>query len=239
MVLALSAAAFVGGIIQTVTGFGAGVLILIALTNYYNMLVAPAINTSICLGLSAMLVYKYRKHLSAKIIALPILGYIPSSVLAIFVSSNLDLNILAAAFGIFLVGLSIYFFFFERKIHITPTPFAALICGVFGGLCSGLFGLGGPTLSLYLVTVSKDHSEYIANIQTSFFLANMANMITRAARGIYTAELLPISLVGLVSVFCGISVGGKIVKGISKEQSKKIIYGFVGFFGAWTFLQNI
>ena len=78
--VAIIIGAIIAGMIHTITGFGAGVLLIVILSNFYTMLAAPAINTSICLGLTVALTWKYRKLIRPRLIILPAIVYATVSV---------------------------------------------------------------------------------------------------------------------------------------------------------------
>ena len=61
---AVVAAAAVGaGIIQSVTGFGAGIFLMLFIPYFFDMIAAPALSSAICLGLSVSLSWKFRRQM--------------------------------------------------------------------------------------------------------------------------------------------------------------------------------
>lgn len=237
--LAVAITSFAAGVVQTVTGFGAGVLIIMTLTQFYNMLIAPAINTSICLIITAYLAWKNRKQIDLRLIRLPIVAYSITSASVILVAEFFDINLLAVSFGIFLIGLSAYFLFFADRIRLQASIRTALICSIISGLFSGLFGVGGPVLGLYLITVTDSHERYIGNIQFLFLVTNISNLTVRVLRGIYSMEFLPVTIIGIISILAGARIGFWICRKLNIELLKKIVYVFVGISGIVTIFQHI
>lgn len=68
-------AALAAGAVQTVTGFGAAVVLMLALPRIFGVVTASAVSTSICVALSGMLAWKLRHRTDFKFIALPILVF--------------------------------------------------------------------------------------------------------------------------------------------------------------------
>ena len=58
--------ALAGGIIQGVTGFGAGVVMMMFLPLQYSVVQSAGISSAICMILCAAMVYRYRKTINFK-----------------------------------------------------------------------------------------------------------------------------------------------------------------------------
>ena len=58
--LAVALSAALGGFVQSITGFGAAVVMMTILPYFFTMVVAPSVSTSICLGLTVTLAWKLR-----------------------------------------------------------------------------------------------------------------------------------------------------------------------------------
>lgn len=236
---ALIAGAIIAGMIHTITGFGAGVLLIVILSNFYTMLAAPAINTSICLGLTVALTWKYRKLIRPRLIILPAIFYTAVSVSIIRFIHLFDLRLLALSFGVFLMVLSVFLLFVQKKVHLKGNTPTAIGAAMVSGLFSGLFGVGGPIMGLYLINVTDDHESYLANLEFLFTITNIINLTARAVRGIYTVDLIPVSLIGIGAVFLGIYMGTWIYRKINASLLKTIVYIFVGISGIVTLIQHL
>lgn len=237
--LAVILFAFVGGILQTVTGFGAGVVMIMAFSRLFDITVAASLNTAICAVLSLSLAWQFRKEIQWKLIAVPEIPYILTSVLVIRTISSMDMSVLAVIFGIFLISLSVFFFFFEKRVHLQGTPPTALTCGAISGVFSGLFGVGGPLMALYFVTIMPGRVAYVASMQCFFLISNVISLITRFSEGLYTVSLFPITAAGIAAIMAGKWVGLRIADRLDGEKLKRIVYIFVGVSGAVTLLQQI
>ena len=129
--------------------------------------------------------------------------------------------------------------FFSKRIKIRPTPIAAIGCGGISGIFSGLFGLGGPPIGLYFSSVTDTHEEYLANTQFLFTVTNFFNTAMRISKRIYTADLIPLTIAGMVAINIGKLIGVKVYKGMSDETLKMTIYIFVGISGIVTLVRNL
>ena len=67
------------GLIQSVTGFGAAVMMMLVLPYFFDMIRSPALSSSISLGLSAVLVWRFRKYVDWKLTLPVALAYVTLS----------------------------------------------------------------------------------------------------------------------------------------------------------------
>ena len=95
------------GLIQSVTGFGAAVMMMLVLPYFFDMIRSPALSSSISLGLSAVLVWRFRKYVDWKLTLPVALAYVTLSTAAISVVGKLDLDMLTIVFALLLILLSV------------------------------------------------------------------------------------------------------------------------------------
>ena len=237
LIVALTAAA--AGTVQTVTGFGAAVVLMLVLPHLFGVVTASALSTSICIALTASLAWKFRRKTDFRFIALPIAVFSLSSVVMINLIKSLDLWLIGAAFGAFLLALSLYYLLFAGRASLRPTRGVVLACSAVSGVFSGLFSIGGPMMALCLLPCAEDHEQYVGNMQTLFVVTNCINIAARVANGLYTVDMLPLSLVGIVFILLGRAIGTRLVRQLSAEVIKRAVYLFVGISGAMTLIENI
>ena len=231
--------ALAAGIVQSMTGFGAAIVLMLVLPLYFSMPVAAGVSCSVCLGLTLILAWRYRKYVQWRLILLPVACYLVTSTIAIQYAQNISTDLLTGLFGAFLFLIAVYFFFVSNRFTIRPTPVSAMVCGALGGLCSGLFGTGGPPVVLYFIPAFDRKEDYLANTQFFFLTANIVNMITRCIHGIYTADLLPYSLAGFCGVLLGKQIGSKLLNHIDTALMKKCVYAFVALSGLLLVMKHI
>ena len=96
--IAVVGSAIVAGIIQTVTGFGAAVFMMLFIPYFFDMIAAPVIASAIALGLAFTLAWKFRKHIQIRYCLFPTLIYLFFSVTSINFTKKLNLEHLSLAF---------------------------------------------------------------------------------------------------------------------------------------------
>lgn len=237
--LAVFLSAALAGVVQSVTGFGGAVTMMLVLPAFFSIPVASSIASAVCLGLNLALLLKFRAHLDWRLWLLPTVPYLITSTLAIHLVGELDLRLLGAAFGGFLILLSAYFLIFARHLSVSPGPAAAVLCGGAAGVTSGLFGIGGPLLTLYFLPASGTTQRYTANLQCAFFVTNLLNLFSRIQCGITTADQIPLILFAFLAINAGKHIGLQILQYLNADRIRTLVYSFVGISGLITVLQNI
>ena len=226
--------ALLGGTVQTVTGFGGGVVMMLALPYFFGMVQAPAISSIICMGLTYALAWKFRKYVNYRSVLVPAVAYVICSVATISVVDRIDMEIMTLAFGVFLIVLSVYSLVFSKRIRMDANWRTGLFCGAVSGVLSGLFGIGGPLMAVYFVAATDSKETYIGSTQFLFSLGGTVNFLTRIFRGIYTLDMVPLTLAGILAISLGKLIGLKIVAKLDPETIRKLVYLFVGISGAIT-----
>lgn len=228
--IAIALVTMVAGFIQTVTGFGAGIVNMLILPLFFGITVSAGISGVVTLFLNIALVYHYRKHISYKKIIIPVIVTMIISTIAIRISVILPVNTLKLIFSIFIVLLAIYFNFFNG-IKLKDNLLMAIICSMIAGAGNGLFGISGPPMVLYYLSACKEKEEYLGTIQTFFLITGLYASLMRLMSGIITFDLLPLIIIGIIMCLIGKKTGTVFVDKISDEKMRKLIYIFLGIVG--------
>lgn len=229
----------VSGVVQAVTGFGAAILLMLAMPYYFDMLQAPAITSTITLGITAGLAWTYRKHLDFKAILLPTIAYELGSMVTLHFAGGLDLELVGLAFGVFLIAIALYFIFVPPSFSVQANFLSATLCGLISGVCSALFGIGGPLMAMYFLVATKTKESYIGSLQFSFAVTTTINLIIRIQKGFYTLSFLPITILGIVGITLGKQLGVKILAKINVDLMRKLVYILVGISGVMTLFEHL
>lgn len=232
--------ATVAGVIQATTGFGAGIFMMLFFPMFLPMIQCSALSSAIGLMNTAVMAYMYRKYANVKMIVLPALIYFAFSTVCIWYSTQIDLAAFKPFFGLFLMVLGLYFLFFSQRIKLRGTWKSAAVCSSLSGVASGFFGIGGPPMVLYFLSLTGDDKyAYLGTIQMFFLVTSVQSVATRALNGIYTQELLMLIPVGMVGSLIGTRLGTMIVKKLRVDRLKIIIYAFLCLAGFATFITNL
>ena len=230
-------AAVAGGLVQTVTGFGSVIIMMLFVPLFFPMMEASALCASITLLLNLGLCLRNRRYIQWKLILLPALFYCAASSLALLFAGDLPVSVLKRLFGGFLVLLAAYFLF-VRSVKLKGSPLSAIGCASLSGLTHGAFGAGGPPMAVYFLSVLEGRDTYIGTLQTFYLLTGSYSFVFRIFRGIYTAALIPFSLVGMAGVLGGMALGDLIAKHLKTSWMKTAVYILLAFSGILYLIQG-
>ena len=239
VLLIILCAAAAAGAIQTVCGFGAGVLLMLVLSQFFDMLTAPAVNLLVCVFLCLALAWKLRREIQFKLILIPLIPYLISSALVNLVVKRIDLQVLGILFGVFQMLLCLYYLLIAKRLKTKPTPSAGVICGFLSGITASFFGVGGPFLAVYLIGASRSKESYTANMQFIFLITNVIIFVNKAMKGLFSLQLVPITVAGILGVLLGQWFGTKLTDRLDIDKMKMVVYVFIGISGLITIMQYI
>lgn len=156
--------------IQGVTGFGTGIILVLLLSTYLSIPISSSVNTAVSLGIAIYLAWKYRKSIRGNLIIMPLPFYLIMSVSIIEEIERFNLTVLSIYFGVFLVCLGAFLLVLQERVHLKRNKITGAVCGLISGSLSGLFGIGGPPIGLYLISLTDNSAEYFGTIQLFFRL---------------------------------------------------------------------
>jgi len=222
---------FAGGFVQSLGGIGAAAVMMTVLPWLYTSLETAAIIQMVGIAYSVSMLIKLRKSVNLRLALPPAIIYTVLSVISIRLVKGLDMNLLSALFGGFLCLLAVWFFFFENKVRIPAGRGSMVICSAASGVLGGVFGIGGPTMALWVLSAAPDRLLFLSTMQVIFTAGNIISTVSRAVNGILTAELARLSLVGMVGIYFGGMLGLKVMKKLNPEYFRKAVYICIGFSG--------
>lgn len=230
---------FLAGSIQALSGFGGGIIMMMIFPYFFAMDQAAALSGMLGLPLALSIAFKYRKSIQIKLVILPSLFFLLSSGISITISSWIDLDRFKIIFGILLVVLAVFFSFFSNRITIKQNLFTIFLCSTFSGIMGGFFGIGGPLLVIYFLSVSKTNKEYLGSVNFVFAMCEIYNLILRICTGIIRNNLIPYMILGCICILAGRIIGSHLSEKINGEMIKKIIYVMLAFSGIVTIFQSL
>lgn len=233
MELIIGLVSVIAGLVQGVTGFGSGIVLMMLLPVFYALPQAAGISIAICVFLNASMVATYRKYVNISKIVPPAVLYLIVCFFAMKFSTSVDQHLMKKIFGGFLLALSVYYLCIAKNTKTKELSLpVSIVFIVISALCDVFFGIGGPLMVLYFMSQTKDKQEYLGTI-TAFFLINgIYNTILRLMNGILSVQYGIVIGVGIVGIVLGGYLGKKIVNRLNGELLKKIVYVTIGISGA-------
>lgn len=234
--LCVVAPALFAGLVQGVTGFGAGILLMMFYPFCFSIVQSSAMCQLLCAILCISIVWRYQKFVRFRMCLLPLVFYFPIYLTAAGIAARLDLDSFKAFLGLFLILLSGYLIRFDGKIKILANPGTAFVCAALAGTIDAFFGIGGPTMVVYFMAVLKEKKTYLGTIQFFFMTTNLYGTAVRTLAGQLTGDMLLPLAAGATALLLGAYAGSQVVDKIDVGKMKLLVYGFIGFAGVVTFI---
>ncbi len=176
------------GIIASMTGVGGGVFIVPILTLFYGFLPANAVGTSlttiIFTAIASAINYAMQKRIYYKTGIIMIITTAPGAYLGAWLTTIISPQLLGLIFGFFLifVALRMAYSIFRRKdqgktatvnsdaemLKLKRTVVIGAGLSFFGGLASGLLGIGGGTLVVPIMAIVMGMPIHFATATSMF-----------------------------------------------------------------------
>ena len=238
-ILTVVLATFLAGVIQTVSGFGGSLVLMMFLPAIMTLMDAITLNQTIMVVLDISLIVTYRRSIRFRQVLLPAIFCLIMTTVFTDLAMHLHISLMKLLFGLFLVGISIYFWFFSRKVRCASGWPMACTCGSLSGITNGMFGIGGPPIAVYYLAVSDSKEAYIGTTQFFFLITTLYTIVFRLAKGLICNGFWEYVLIGMVSILAGKLVGKKINDRISPETMKKCVYVCLFVTGVVTVIQSL
>ena len=224
MLAIMSGALITGGVVKGVVGLGLPIVTLAILLNFMPPL------TVLGLLVAPILVTNLWQSLRAGNLLQPLGRFWPMIVMAViflFIGAELivgmDTAVLFAVLGCFVVVFSATNLMKPRVHPLKPETekWAGPLAGALGGLLGGISTIWGPPMMMYFVMLKLDKDTFVRTVGLAWF--SMAVPLTFAywRNGIFTGDVIPLSLAACVPGMIGIRIGEKIRGRIDQETFRK------------------
>ena len=254
----LSSIAFLVGIIAAMTGVGGGVFVVPLLSLAYGFSSHQAIGTSLATivftSLSSAIGYWRQKRVDYKVGLILTITTIPGAFVGAYLTSFIEEKLLGLIFGVFLIFVALRMAFQFNLYHIQIPRIGkiwhrkivdsggaifeydtnvnlGLVLSFFGGLSSGLLGLGGGALMVPILHLTMNFPMHVT-VATSMFimvLTSISGAATHFSLGnVHTSHA--------VFLCIGVIFGAQLGAYFSKKISGK---GLRRMFGVVLFLVSI
>lgn len=225
--------ALLAAIVQGLTGFGSVIIMMIFFPLILPIDQAAGIGSMIMLSSVLTMTIRYRRHLQLKQLVIPFLIYATVATWSVHLGHLIDTHVLRMLLGGLLVVLCGYFTW-AKGAGSHPYPwYVAGIFMIISGFFNGLFGIGGPLMALYFLSLSRTMPAYIANIQGFFLIDTLYITAVRVGNGILIVKDIPYIVVGMLAATLGTLIAARLLNRLDPAKVKHLIYGFIGLSGLY------
>ena len=228
-VLIIVAAMSVGAFVKGATGQGLPQLAIPVMATFIGVQDAVVIMTIPGIVTNAWLLWIYRAYypetrdLPALLLAGTI-GAITGTVLL----DTLDEDLLSVTLAALIVAY-VVMFLTHPELMLPPrvTRVASPPVGLAAGVLQGATGISGPVVATYLHAYRYDKAVYVLSITTLFQVWAMVQGVTLAGLGLYTTNLLVLSLLSLIPIMVMLALGSRFAGRLSRRTFELIVIGLL------------
>jgi hypothetical protein len=137
---------------------------------------------------------------------------------------SLNDDILSLVAASVIVGYAVIFLS-HPTLRLGPavTRYASPPVGLAAGVLQGATGMSGPLLATYLHGFRLDKEVYIVSITTMFLVFTTMQAVALVQVGLYTTELLVLSVLSLVPIMVMMRVGVRFTDRVSRHTFDLIV----------------
>jgi uncharacterized membrane protein YfcA len=111
--------------------------------------------------------------------------------------------------------------------HGRPSLPVTAAVGLFSGFGSGAVQIAGPPVLIYWLSTSNKIVTVRANFLVYFLLLDLTSCAVYGWQGLFTAELLALSLLLAAPFFAAMAIGAKYFHGASDRLYRRIAYAII------------
>ena len=230
-----------GGFLQSIIGFGMGVIAMALFSIFFDyMPYAAAVSMLITLagGIWMMRGGRWRKANIKKMLPV-IIVYFTIMPIFNYLSTKLPKNIFGIALAAVLIALALTNIFFEGKVRLKANLASAIGIGVLAGILGGMFNMSGSAVVFFCLAAFDNKDEYMSSIQAYYVITNIYGVVVRYLNGLLTQQVLMWGAAGIVGMIVGMALGGIVYGKLSFPTLRKWVYAFIGVSGIWMIIQNV
>jgi len=209
-------------LLQGLSGFGFSILSLPLLAVFLSPKTAVPMLLIFSIVINLIVIASCWRRFKLKNIWIFLAGGIIGLPLGTKLLLILDDNILRKGIGVFLVVFSLLLLTGKRW-KLRKEKLSQIFIGVLSGIFSGSVSISGPPIIVFLSNKDVDKDEFRASLSGYFFLLNLFTIPVYYMNGLFTHEVLKLSLELSPGLLAGVLLGSIIAGKITSERFGHIV----------------
>lgn len=224
MVLLFCLVTFLASVVQGISGFAFGLLVLMVFPDLFGYTNALALTNLMAVFLLAYNSYLYRKDCNWQ--------WIPLGAAASAVGDIIGLAILRAVgdspiwntlLGMIFIFMAVYLLWGQSRVRLRGNKRNLIIFAGLGGLVTGLFSCGGPFVVTFMLAAARSKEEYISTLQVLQLVMVATDVLLRLASGMFTLEMAKFGLLGVAFMVAGLLIAQRLMRHIDALMLRRIV----------------
>lgn len=217
-------------IVQTVAGFGLGIVSLPLLIPILGIRTAAPIVAMVNLLAIALIFLRYRHAFQWRATKPLLIAGALGVPLGVWGVKVIPEAYTLTALGILILGYSLYAFFTPQVPQIRHVLWAYSL-GFISGICGGAYNSSGPASVLYAHSQQWPQETFKSNLQGYFIINSVVINLTHAFSNNYTPEVLSGFFLALPGIGLGMLLGFTLSKRIHADRFRKLILAMLFVLG--------
>lgn len=215
-----------GALVQSVVGFGAGLISMALLSLIWPVQVATLVMAPLSLVMTSALAWRLRESIDLKALT-PLFFGLPFGVaLGGAAYEALPVQTLRVGLGVLLICAAIYHGFAHRWSLRAPQWIGPLF-GVISGVTGTSLSSPGPPAIIYGTLMSWPPREFRANLSLFFLISGGCTVLLLAVRGHLSLDRLGFSLSLVPAILIGVHQGSALADKVSQAIFKRLTLGLL------------
>jgi uncharacterized protein len=231
-----------GAVVQTVTGFALGLVIIAGVTamDIAEISFSAAVISLITFVNTIVALRNNRRHIDVDYVKWISLGLVPFLVAGVVLLDYLSskyYSFLQTLLGLVIIGAGI-------MLMITPAPYeeksssmATAFCGVLGGLIAGLYSAGGAPLAYYMYRQPVELNVVRSTLLAVFAISTFWRTVVIAVAGHVDTRVLVTAGASIPVVVIVTVVTGRFVHLIPDQFVRRLVFVLLIIVGAFLILR--
>jgi len=232
----------VGGFINGIAGFGAGMVAMPLVTPFLDMTVAVPSCTLIVLALNFQMAWSYRGAVVWKRLKYLFIGAVPGAILGVTLLRGVNEYVLKTGMGGFILVYALWGLFFSDHIRGTVSERWGYLAGFLSTAFGTAFGFNGPPLVVYTAMTGWSSKAVKGVLGGCFIGTGIIIVLAQLGGGLQTWQSFTLFLASTPAVYLGGAVGIRFSRNLGEHSYRKIVYLMLLAMGTmivWTALGNL
>ena len=207
---------FLGCTALSATGFGIGMVAMPGLLFVLEPQTAVVVLNTVAIGLEAWIVVQARKDIPFREVLPIVVAGALGVPLAVFILKFADPGIMRIGISLLIIVLAATAALnFQRDFPYSKV--VGILAGFGVGVVLPAFGVGGPLVTLYLLTRSWGRQSVRAAMAFYLFVLDVFSISGYAVAGLYTAERLNLIALMVIPMVLGLGLGVVVLRVMSER----------------------
>lgn len=215
---------FIAAIVQGISGFAFGVVVLMVFPHLFGYTQALALTNVLVLMLVLYSSYLYRRYCNWRWIWLGVVASSIADLVGIVVLKQVgDSPVWYTLMGVLFIAMAVYLLWGQKRVSFKVNNGSFLVFSIASGLVMGAFAVGGPIMATFYMVAMKGKEEYLGTMQVFSVFTMAADVALRMAFGMFSFSMAKYALLALVFMVLGILIARVLVRRMDTLTMRRVI----------------